>query len=118
MPRTKASRTAPKTRDRRGFGRIEQRGSGRWRAAYTGPDKRLYRAPETFAAKVDAEGWLAQEKRLIDLGTWQPPILRQVQETQANRQGATTFQEYAATWAAQRNVKPRTRAGYRGLLER
>ena len=115
MARQKA---APKPRERRGFGRIEQRGSGRWRAAYTGPDKRLYRAPDTFAAKVDAEGWLAQEKRLIDLGSWQPPILREVQEKAEARQGATTFREYAATWAAHRNVKPRTRAGYRGLLER
>ena len=35
---------------RRGFGRIERRESGRYRAAYTGPDGRLYRAPTTFDA--------------------------------------------------------------------
>lgn len=39
---------------RRGFGRIERRESGRYRAAYTGPDARLYRAPTTFDAKEDA----------------------------------------------------------------
>lgn len=36
---------------RRGFGRIERRQSGRYRAAYTGPDGQLYRAPITFDAK-------------------------------------------------------------------
>jgi hypothetical protein len=42
---------------RRGFGRIERRESGRYRAAYTGPDGRLYRAPTTFDAKEDAVAW-------------------------------------------------------------
>ncbi len=36
---------------RRGFGRIEKRPSGRYRAAYTGPDGQLYWAPMTFDAK-------------------------------------------------------------------
>lgn len=30
------------------------RDSGRWEAAYVGPDARLYRAPSTFEAKDDA----------------------------------------------------------------
>ena len=40
-----------KARTRRSFGRIERRDNGRYRAAYTGPDGRLYRAPVTFDAK-------------------------------------------------------------------
>ena len=41
-----------KPRKRRGFGRIEQRPSGRYRAAYTGPDGQLYRAPMTFERRT------------------------------------------------------------------
>jgi hypothetical protein len=40
--------------NRRGFGRIEKLDSGRYRAAYAGPDGRLYRAPMTFDARDDA----------------------------------------------------------------
>lgn len=95
---------------RRGFGRIEKRSSGRYRAAYTGPDAVLYRAPWTFATKVDAEGWLSAEKRKIDLGTWAPP------GTVVKRTKPVTFGEYAAAWLADRTLKPRTREHYSRLL--
>lgn len=42
-------------RQRRKFGRIRQFNSGRWQASYTGPDGRVYIAPKTFNAKIDAE---------------------------------------------------------------
>lgn len=45
-------------RQRRKFGRIRQFNSGRWQASYTGPDGRVYIAPKTFNAKIDAEAWL------------------------------------------------------------
>ena len=51
---------------RRGFGRLRQFRSGRWKASYTGPDGRLYEAPHTFEAKIDAEGWLTDRRREID----------------------------------------------------
>ena len=44
---------------RRGFGRLRRERSGRYSAAYVGPDLRLHGAPDTFKAKIDAEGWLA-----------------------------------------------------------
>ncbi|GJP28265.1 hypothetical protein NJB18091_10140 [Mycobacterium marinum] len=60
--------------DRRGFGRIRKcQPSGRYQAAYTGPDGKVYRAPATFAAKMDAEGWLTDRRREIDRELWSPP---------------------------------------------
>jgi hypothetical protein len=52
---------------RRSFGRIERRESGRYRAAYIGPDGRLYRAPVTFDAKDDAVAWLAARRAAIQM---------------------------------------------------
>ena len=42
-------------RKRRRFGRLRQLPSGRWQAAYTGPDGKLHKAPRTYAADVAAE---------------------------------------------------------------
>ncbi len=61
-PRGNAREDAGK-RDRRSFGRLRKLRSGRIQAGYIGPDCQLYMAPATFAAKIDAEGWLAQERR-------------------------------------------------------
>jgi hypothetical protein len=52
---------------RRGFGRIEKRPSGRYRAAYTGADRQLYRAPMTFDAKDDAVAWLSARRAEIEM---------------------------------------------------
>ena len=107
-----------RTRARRSFGRLRQRDSGRWQAAYTGPDGRLYKARATFDAKDDAVAWLAAERRLIDLDDWLPPD----QRGQRKKRQRITFSEYANKWLANRIVKgqplkPRTRAHYRKLLD-
>lgn len=52
---------------------------GRYQARYIGLDGKEYKAPATFPTKQDAEGWLANERKLIDLGQWQPPALRELQ---------------------------------------
>src|SRR5665811_340161 len=57
---------------RRSFGRIEKRTSGRYRAAYVGPDGRLYRAPLTFDAKNDATAWLSARRAEIEMDVWAP----------------------------------------------
>jgi integrase len=93
---------------RRGFGRLRQLSSGRWQAAYTGPDGKLHKAPRTDAAQVDAEGWLAAERRKIDLGTWGA----------VERSDAVTLRAYAAQWLEQRQLRPRTRQLYDSMLER
>jgi integrase len=66
----------------------------------------LHNAPSTFAAKVDAEGWLAAEKRKIDLGTWgAAPAVR-----------STTLADYAEQWMSQRTLRSRTQSLYSSLL--
>ena len=48
-------------------------GTGRSRARYTGPDQALHNGPRTFETRVDAEAWLADERRLISAGAWSSP---------------------------------------------
>ena len=62
---------------RRGFGGMRRLPSGRWQAFYAGPDLKRHTAPTTFSAKIDAEGWLASERRLTeDSEAWRPPKTR------------------------------------------
>src|SRR5690348_16025474 len=93
---------------RRGFGRIRQERSGRFSAAYVGPDTKLHRAPRTYATESDAEGWLAMERRKIDLGTWGA----------VERSDGITLRAYADRWIKQRTLRPRTRQHYESMLAR
>lgn len=88
---------------RRGFGRLRKERSGRYSAAYVGPDLRLHRAPETFKARIDAEGWLAAERRQIDLDQWVPPSRRQPMRVE--READPTFGSYATSWLADRRER-------------
>lgn len=93
---------------KRSFGRLRQLPSGRWQAAYIGPDGNLHKAPRTFAKDYDAEGWLAAERRKIDLETWGA----------VERSDGITLSAYAERWLAQRQLRPRTVAHYRAMLDR
>jgi integrase len=95
-------------RKRRGFGRLRQLPSGRWQAAYVGPDTKLHKAPRTYASESDAQGWLSQERRKIDLGTWGA----------VERSDGITLRAYATQWIEHRQLRPRTRAHYESMLER
>lgn len=99
-------------RRRRGFGQITRLPSKRYRARYTGPDARLHNAQSTFDGKLDAEAWLADERRLIAAGTWTPPAHRSTVEQHRTVAG------FAEGWLAARTLKPRTISHYRGLLDR
>jgi integrase len=104
------------SRERRTFGRLRKLPSGRYQASYLGPDDQVHTAPRTFAAKVDAEGWLADRRKEIDRELWNPGV---GQETK--RRPSVTFGDYAQTWIAERTVKgrplrPRTREHYEKLL--
>ena len=44
--------------------------SKRYQASYTGPDTRRHVGPVTFTGKADAEGWLSDERKLIESGQW------------------------------------------------
>ena len=48
------------------FGSIRKPGSGSYEAGYVGPDILCHPAPTTFSAKIDAEGWIHEERKLIE----------------------------------------------------
>ena len=96
------------SRKRRGFGRLRQLPSGRWQAAYIGPDTKLHTAPRTYANEHDAEGWLAAERRKIDLETWGA----------VERSDGITLRDYADRWIEQRHLRTRTRKHYESMLKR
>lgn len=75
---------------KRGFGSISKQRSGRYRARYTGPDGTWHNAPHTFINRMDAEAWLAGERRLISEDRWSPPADRK----QAARELGPTLQEW------------------------
>ena len=93
----------------RAFGTIERLPSGRYRARYVGPDGRRYTAPTVFVTKRDARGWLALRQGDIILRAWEPP--------EATLKTRLTFETYANTWLAHRDLKARTREHYRALLD-
>lgn len=94
---------------KRGFGEISVLPSGRFRARYTGPDTRRHSAPVTFVARIDAEGWLVDQERLISRAEWKPPA-RQV------REAPLLLGAYAATVVGRRRLRPATVALYEKLL--
>lgn len=99
-------------RNRRSWGLNRKLPSGRWQASYVGPDGLRHKAPSTYAAKIDAEGWLGAERRKIDLGAWTPPGQDAVI--------GVTLEHYAESWYAETKGrhKPRTRVLNRGYLDR
>lgn len=103
---------------RRGFGRIERRDSGRYRAAYTGPDGRLYRAPTTFDAKDDAAAWLSARRAEIQMEVWAPDAAARG----ASRRTLPTMRAYGDQWlegrrTRGRELRPTTRQQYGMLLD-
>ena len=95
---------------RRGFGKLRRLPSKRWQASYVGPDEARHSAPNTFSSKMDGEAWLAAERQLLAAHEWLPP-------GQRGRRGLM-FEDYSARWLAARELKPSTRALYRGILSR
>lgn len=104
---------------RRGFGQTAQLPSKRHRARYRVAGT-WHNAPTTFTAKVDAEGWLAAERRLIDRDEWTPPALRAEAKRVAELdRAANTFGTFASSWFDGRHdLRPSTRASYTTALDR
>lgn len=100
-------------RQKRDFGTIRRRSNGRYQAYYMGPDTAFHRAPSTFDTRADAEAWLAKERKLLQDDSWTPARSRRAKV----RRATEYFGEYADAWLEQRELKPRTRKLYRGLLD-
>jgi hypothetical protein len=58
------------TNDRRAWGQVRKLPSGDYQASYLGPDRCRYTAEVTYSTRVRAEGWLADERRLIENSEW------------------------------------------------
>ena len=99
------------TKGSRGWGHVRKLPSGRFQASYVWELER-HLAPLTYSTKPRAEGWLADERKLIELDTWTSPASRQAARTAH----VITVGEFAAQWIKDRPVKPRTRLMYEGLL--
>ena len=91
-----------------GTGTTRQLPSGRWQARFRGEDGVMRPAPVTFDTKLDASAWLKAQAGDVERGTWAPPEARPT---------ATSLRDYAETWLSSRDLKPRTRLLYRGLLD-
>lgn len=99
---------APKRRrPPRAFGTVRKLPSGRFQASYLSADGQRHNAPETFRSRQDADGWLSAQRAALEDGSWRDPIT-----------GRQTFGDYAETWLAERDLKPRTRGDYRRILDR
>jgi integrase len=102
---------SPNRRSRRSFGKIHQERSGKFQASYIGPDGIRHNAPTTFETRGDASAFLSLMQSKIIQGKWKP-----VPENVGRK--TLTFAAYANPWLADRDLKPRTRALYRNLLDR
>jgi integrase len=106
----------PGKQGRRGWGWIRKLpSSGRYGASYIWPPElgeRHYGG--TFAARMDAEAWIAAERKLIDQNLWTSPKHRAAQ----HKAEALTLNEYADQWIEQRNIKPGTRIEYKRIKAR
>jgi len=94
---------ASRKRRPQGAGSVRQLPSGRWQARYRQHDHTLKSAPITFDTKLDASAWLADYVEGAVIAD--------------HRRPDPTLAEYATTWLASRELKPRTRAHYRYLLD-
>ena len=104
---------------KRSFGSIRRLRSGRYQARYTGPDYQTHTAPETFTSKIDAEAWLATERRLSEEpASWHAPKQRLAEEfARRARSRRWTFGPYSEDWLAHRDLAASTQHNYAQLLK-
>ncbi|AXH46778.1 integrase [Mycobacterium phage Acolyte] len=79
-------------------------------ASYISPvDGQRYWGPRNYDNRMDAEAWLASEKRLIDNELWTPPAER-AKKAAVN---AITVEEYTKKWLEERDLAAGTRELYK-----
>ncbi|MCW2513580.1 MAG: site-specific integrase [Mycobacterium sp.] len=102
-----------KTARRRTFGTLRTMRNGRIQASYVYDDGLRYYATHTYDNRTDAEGWLSNERKLIELGEWSPPESRAALKAVVG----VTLREYAKQWMEHRDLTPKTRSLYNRLLD-
>jgi integrase len=98
-------------RPRRSFGKIHRERSGKFQSSYVGPDGKRHTAPTTFETRGDASAFLAEQQTKIRKGKWDPG-------PENAKPSSLTLAAYANPWLTDRDLKQRTRALYRNLLDR
>lgn len=104
---------------RSAWGYIRPLPSGRFQASYIGVDGVTYYCPRgTFSTRMDAQAWLAAERRLVDLDAWTSPKVRHaVSEASGGEETQTvTLERYVAAWMQGRKLRDTTAKHYRSLL--
>ncbi len=94
---------ARRKRRPQGSGSVRQLPSRRWQARYRLDDGTMRCAPVTFDTKLDAGAWLADYAEGVIVAP--------------ERREDPTLAAYADAWLVGRELKPRTRALYRDLLD-
>ncbi|MGV0408924.1 tyrosine-type recombinase/integrase [Corynebacterium resistens] len=89
---------------------------GRFQARYKGLDGGDYKAPSTFATKLEAEAWLANERRLMDLGQWQPPEERLKQQEADSERAGRTVGSYFDEFIERPGRSSTTKATYKSVF--
>lgn len=103
---------------RRTFGYLRKLPSKRWQASYMGPDGGRHTAPYTFTTKLDAEGWLADEHRLLERAEWASPSARIAQAEAEAAEKPPSFRDYVTkVWLLELDLRPLTRRDYDSLLK-
>lgn len=82
---------------------IQKRPNGKWRARYRDHDGREH--AKHFDRKVDAQDWCDRETAKLIHGTWVNP-----------KTAKTTVREWADTWLAGYNARPRSVSAARGQM--
>lgn len=103
---------AKRKASRREWGKMRTLPSGRIQASYVGADGQRYPAPLTFDNKGDARAWLNDVRTDMARGAWVSPAERAA----AKAERSQTLADYAGTWLAARDLKPRTLDEYRRLV--
>jgi hypothetical protein len=89
---------------RNSWGGVRKLPSGRFQAHYK-IDYRRYVGPRTFRTKTEALAFLAATRADLERGLWVDPNASKI-----------SLADYSWTWLAQRQLRPRSRQLYEGLL--
>src|SRR5438128_2323899 len=96
------------SKGRRRFGSVRRLPSGRYQVRHRDLAGREHTAPRTFAAKTDADRYLAAIETDLHRGDWRDPRL-----------GHITFEEWAKEWMVTTvDLRPTTRSLYSYLLDK
>lgn len=101
------------------FGSLRVLPSGRVQARYFADvdgEGQRFTAPRTWDNIGDAEAWLTTVRVAIAADRWAPPGAEAAQ-ARAAKLAVVEFGSYSDSWLQARDLKPRTRAHYRQLLD-